>query len=117
VHVTPAALRAQFDLLQTMDSTLDAAVAAHAEIVRARAKKESLAPGVADSLSAVDGGTNGISGVAATLASLITAVGGADGTPTQGDRDAFAAYRGKLEVLLARWRRLGRATAGKAAGN
>jgi hypothetical protein len=117
VHVTPAALKAQLALLETMDSTLDAAVAAHAVIAGALAKKGSLAPGVADSLSAVDAGTNGISGVAATLAFLITAVGGADGAPTQGDRDAFAAYRGKLEVLLARWRRLGGAAAGKAAGN
>src|SRR4029077_3568225 len=100
--VTPAARQGPHHLLQTTESTLDAAVAAHAEIVRARAKKESLAPGVADSLSAGDGGTNGISGVAATLASLITAVGGADGAPTQGDRDAFAAYRGKLEGLLGR---------------
>ena len=116
VRVTLAALKAQLELLQAMDSTLDAAVAAHAEIAPALAKKGSLAPGVADSLSAIDGGTNGISGVAGTLASLITAVGGADGAPTQGDRAAFAEYRARLDGLLARWRRL-EGTAGNVTGN
>jgi hypothetical protein len=102
VHVSQAALAAQLALLQTMDSTLDAAVAAHAAIGRALEHKDALTPGVADSLAAIDGGSAGISSVAGTLASLITAVGGADGAPTQGDRDSFGEYRGKLAALTAR---------------
>jgi hypothetical protein len=60
---------------------------------------------MADSLSAVDGGPDGITSVAGTLASLVTAVQGADGAPTQGDRAAFAEYRRRLEGLLTRWRK------------
>ena len=102
VHVSQAALAAQLAFLETMDSTLDAAVAAHAAIARALEHKETLAPGVADSLATIDGGSAGISSVAGTLASLITAVGGADGAPTQGDRDSFGEYQGRLRALSRR---------------
>ncbi|HEX9055072.1 MAG TPA: hypothetical protein VF830_09210 [Gemmatimonadales bacterium] len=102
VHVSQAALAAQLAFLETMDSTLDAAVAAHAAIARALEHKGTLAPGVADSLAAIDGGSAGISSVAGTLASLITAVGGADGAPTQGDRDSFGEYQGRLTALTRR---------------
>jgi hypothetical protein len=102
VHVSQAALAAQLAFVRTMDSTLDAAVAAHTAIARALKNKETLPPGTADSLAAIDGGSSGISGVAGTLASLVTAVQGADGAPTQGDREAFGEYREKLRALVAR---------------
>ena len=104
VHVTAAALAAQLTFVQTMDSTLDEAVAAHAAIAVALGKRDTLRPGVADSLTAIDEGASGISGVAGTLASLITAVQGADGAPTQGDRNAFDEYRGRLTRLMGRWK-------------
>jgi hypothetical protein len=102
VRVSAAALRAQLELLQAIDSALDAATAAHAAIARVLAGKDSLAPGVADSLNAIDGDPAGIASVAGTLASLATAVGSADAAPTQGDRAAFAEYRHRLDALLRR---------------
>ncbi len=102
VRVSVAALRAQLGLLQAIDSALDAATTAHAAIARVLAGKDSLAPGVADSLNAIDGDTAGLASVAGTLASLVTAVGSADAAPTQGDRAAFAEYRERLDNLLKR---------------
>jgi hypothetical protein len=106
VHVSAAALAAQLSLVQAMDTALDAAVAAHAAITLALAGKGSIHGGMADSLAAVDGGPNGIASVAGTLAALVTAVQGADGAPTQGDRAAFAEYRRQLDGLLTRWRKV-----------
>jgi photosystem II stability/assembly factor-like uncharacterized protein len=102
VHVNQVALAAQLAFVQAMDSTLNAAVAAHEAIVRALENRSALAPAVADSLAGIDGGPNGIASVAGTLASLVTAVQGADGAPTQGDRDAFREYRAQLARLVAR---------------
>lgn len=105
VRVSQAALQAQLALVQAMDAALDSAVAVHAVVARALANKDSLPAGLADSLNAIDGGPNGVAGIAGTLASLVTVVQGADGAPTEGDRDAFAEYRRQLQGLFARWRK------------
>ncbi len=102
VHVTPTALAAQWSLLHTMGAVLDSAVALHRELA---ADASAAAPGKvpADSLRAIDAA---VSDAAGTLASLITAVGGADAAPTAGDVAAFSAYRAAADSAWRRWRRV-----------
>ncbi|HKI95561.1 MAG TPA: hypothetical protein VJ992_09750 [Gemmatimonadales bacterium] len=106
VHVTQQALREQLAFCRMIDSTLNRAVEVHDAIGRALADEGKLNANVADSLSALDGGDHGIANTASTLASLVTAVQGADAAPTQGDRDVYAAYRKDLDAALDAWRRL-----------
>ncbi len=103
VRVTPVALARQLALARAVDSALDVVVRTHAAVAKrlAETKDTSLA-------ALADRGDSSFAGLAGVLASLATAVQSADAAPTQGERDVFAAYRGKLDRALARWRRLGR---------
>jgi photosystem II stability/assembly factor-like uncharacterized protein len=108
VRVAAGGLRQQLDLAQAIDSTLDRAVAAHRDVGSALAKLKSGRDSVmADSLAALaDHGDPSLASVAGVLASLATAVQGADAAPTDGQRAVFTAYPNRLDQLLGRWQRL-----------
>ncbi len=105
VHVTEAALLAQFALAQTMNATLGRATAAHRAITALlQAKPAGLTDALADSLRAIaDGADPSLSSVAGALTSLATVVVEADAAPNQGEEGVLREYTRQLDRLLARY--------------
>ena len=108
VHVGDDALREQLALELEIGATLDQAVTAHREITKLLSeRRDGLPAATAEELAAIaDDGKPNLAGVAGVLATLATAVQGADAAPTQGQAAVLAEYRGQVEELVARWKRI-----------
>ena len=108
VHVDDDSLRRQLELAQEIGAALEQAVTAHREITSLLGERHGTLPAAAaEELAAIaDDGHPSLAGVAGVLATLATAVQGADAAPTQGQAAVLAEYRGQVEELVARWRRI-----------
>ncbi len=102
VKVGEGALRRQFAVAMSVDSTLGRTTAAHRAVTDALdAHKASASPAVAAAARAIADSLATIDGV---LGSLATQVVAADAPPTQGEEGVLDAYRTQLDALLARWK-------------
>ena len=106
VQVTLEALRAQFVLARTADSTLVRAMSVTREMAGLRAAwGDSLPPAVADSLRALESRDGaGLPAVASTMARLQDALQSADAAPTQGMIETLGECTRRIDGLIARWR-------------
>jgi photosystem II stability/assembly factor-like uncharacterized protein len=104
VHVTMSTLREQLSLSKLIGDALDKCVRAY-KTARRILENKAINPSFADSISAIaDRDRTSLSSVSRALAGLETAVQSADAPPTEGEKEAFADYRAKLDTLLTRLR-------------
>ena len=110
VITSPKHLREQLSLSMAIDSALKRVVSAHNTLgaLLDSLKKDGTQNELIDSLSLLrDKDRSSLSSIAGVLAGLFTAVQSSDGVVTEGERMAFAEYRGKLDELMKRAQRLG----------
>ncbi len=107
VPVTMIALERQLKLSMQIDLALDQVVTMHSEIGKVLGGPSGLSGKLKDSLESLQSkGKPNVATVAGDLASLATAVQGADAVPTQGEYEVYKYSRTQLDQLLATWHRL-----------
>ncbi len=104
VHITTSALEEQIRFSLQIDKALDQTVGMHNEIEKALEGTSAIPVQLRDALTNLQSkGKPNVSTVAGNLASLATAVGYADGLPTQGEMAVYTYCGKELDGLLAKW--------------